>query len=381
MVDEIARALRPGARVVVADGAGGPQHLLPALTAAAERAGPIDVLLGWCFETPCLPSEAAIASFRGFVASNGAADAMAAGDVAYVPVRLSALPALFAGPWRPDLLLAAGPAAGDRRLELGSESSWIPAAAAHARHVLVHVDPGLPRATRSEAIVSAAIRTISTGVRARPPAMAAEPCAAEREIAARVVRLLPDEAWIQIGPGALGRAVLEAIERPVTVWSGVLTPEVVDLAERGLLRNATGSYLLADERLWSWADGRGVLDRVERTHNVVALASRPFVAVNTALQVDLAGQVGVERAGGRPLGAVGGHPDFALAGSIAPSGLSIVALPTSRAGHPTLVRRLDAEVVTTARYDVDVLVTERGMVDLRGLDERERARGIAALWA
>jgi acyl-CoA hydrolase len=115
------------------------------------------------------------------------------------------------------------------------------------------------------------------------------------------------------------------------------------------------------------------------TH-VPARDNGPFVAVNTALEIDLDGQVAVERAGGSTIGGIGGHPDFAFAAAGQPGGLSIIAVTTTaRGGRPTLVERLDGPV-TTPGHDVDVVVTEHGAADLRGLDRLERRRAISRLW-
>jgi acyl-CoA hydrolase len=123
-----------------------------------------------------------------------------------------------------------------------------------------------------------------------------------------------------------------------------------------------------------------VLVRLEESHHPGRLgASGPFVAVNTALQIDRTGQVNVEAVGGEPVGGVGGHPDFALAATRSLGGLSVVALPTRHAGRPTLVDRLDAPA-STPRCDVDVVVTEHGAADLRGLCDAERAEALQALW-
>lgn len=104
------------------------------------------------------------------------------------------------------------------------------------------------------------------------------------------------------------------------------------------------------------------------------------MAINTALEMDLDGQVNVETAKGSAIGGIGGHPDFAFAGAALPGSLSVVAVTTkSRSGHPTLVERLEGPA-STPGHDVDIVVTETSTADLRGLDRRERRAAIAALW-
>jgi acyl-CoA hydrolase len=117
------------------------------------------------------------------------------------------------------------------------------------------------------------------------------------------------------------------------------------------------------------------------THDVTALAAIPrFVACNTALQVGLDGAVNVERVGDRIIAGIGGHADFSAGASHCADGLSVIALrSTDRAGASTIVPRVD--VVSTPRCDVDVVVTEHGVADLRGHDDDERAVQLASIAA
>jgi acyl-CoA hydrolase len=101
--------------------------------------------------------------------------------------------------------------------------------------------------------------------------------------------------------------------------------------------------------------------------------------VNTALEIDADGQVNVEYVNGSTVAGVGGHPDYAFAAARSLRGVSVVAVPTHRGPHRTLVERLSGPASTPA-HDIDVVVTERGAADLRGLDRVERRRAIEALW-
>jgi acyl-CoA hydrolase len=105
----------------------------------------------------------------------------------------------------------------------------------------------------------------------------------------------------------------------------------------------------------------------------------PLVAVNTGIEIDLDGQVNAEVAAGSWAGGVGGQPDYAAAASSSPNGLSVFALPSTAAGRATLVRSLGGPV-TTSGHDVDVVVTERGIADLRGLTRPQRRTALADLW-
>jgi acyl-CoA hydrolase len=122
-----------------------------------------------------------------------------------------------------------------------------------------------------------------------------------------------------------------------------------------------------------------VLHPVEYTHDLGRLSADPLFAVNTAVEIDLDGQVNVEGTAASVLGGIGGHADYAAAAARSAGGLSIVAVPTSHQGRPTLVRRL-SRPVSTPSHDVDVVVTERGVADLRGRSRPERHQALTELW-
>lgn len=377
--DVLARCVRPGCTVALGDGTSAPAGLAPALSTVARRVGGVRLLLGWCLELPPGLDLAAFAEVRTFLAANALRRPVAAGQVRYVPARFGALPALLAGPWRPDVLLApARP--GDRGLTLGAEVGWLRAAAAVAGTVVVELDHALPHATRTDELAGREVLVAaetSRGPLAVPPP---EPDPAAVALGERVAALVPPGASVQYGPGLVGEAVLRALRVPVRIDSGLLTDAVVDLAGRGLLTgDPLAGYLVGTERLYRWADGRRILSGVEETHDLGRLDRLPLVAVNTALQVDLTGQVDVERAGTRLVGGIGGHPDYAAAATRSATGLSVLALPTERGGRRTLVDRLPGPT-STARSDVDMVVTELGSADLRGLDDAERATALRGLW-
>jgi acyl-CoA hydrolase len=204
--------------------------------------------------------------------------------------------------------------------------------------------------------------------------------AALQALGRRVAELVPEGAPLQFGPGAVGEAVVSSLTTRVRLWSGIVTDAVIDLAARGLLLGLPRTaYLIGSADLYRWADGRAVVDTLGVTHDPAALAEAGIVAVNTALEIDVHGQIGVEYAGGVPVGAAGGWPDFANAASRSRAGRSVVAQLSHRRGVPTLVDQVRTPV--TGRFDVDVVVTEAGATDLRGLTDPERTAALKELWA
>jgi acyl-CoA hydrolase len=162
----------------------------------------------------------------------------------------------------------------------------------------------------------------------------------------------------------------------------LVTDELCDLARRGLLIGAAeAAYVWGGPDLGAMIeDGSLVLRGVETIHDITAISrTARFVAINTALQVGLDGAANVESVRGRVVAGPGGHPDFSAGASRSPGGLSVVALPATAGGVSTIVDRPD--VVSTPRTDVDVVVTEHGVADLRGLDDVERADRLIAIAA
>jgi acyl-CoA hydrolase len=363
------------------DGIGSPRSIFGELNAAAVAAGGVRLLLGWMPVPVSGLDFSAFTDVRTVMPGWGLRRAVDTGEVHALPVRLSAVPALLLGPLRPDLLVTAVVPRPDGGFGFGSEVSWQRAAVQAGATVAGVLSPAYPRCDAGLALP--ADQVVIVGETADRPAVLAfsEPLAAHRAIAGHVAGLIPEGARLQVGPGALGVAILDAVRCRVQIDSGLLPEGLVDLDKRGLLiGEPVGTYLAGGPRLLGWADGRPLLHPAEYTHDPGRLsAGGPFVAVNTALEVDEQAQVNVEALPGAAIGGLGGHPDYAAAASRLPDGLSIVALPAIRQGTPGLVPALSGPV-STPGHDVDVLVTEHGAADLRGLDRTERATAVRSLW-
>jgi acyl-CoA hydrolase len=379
---EIAERIRPhltrGALVAVADGAGAPMGLGRPLAYAARQVGGVRLVLGWSFQLPVPLDETAFPDVRAIIGGYGLRRRFG-GTVHYVPVRLSAVPALLHSALKPDVLLA-GLVAGPGGLVFGSEVAWMRAAVDAGAHVLAEVNHGLPAASREPALPSGRVTVVAETDRPPLTLPLPRPDPVNDVIGRHVAALARPGVSVQFGPGGVGDAVLRALEVPVHVDSGIVGDAVLDLEARGLLAGEPlATYLAGTPAVYAWADGRPVVARVEHTHDPSRLADRPLLAVNTALEIDHTGQVNVEGFAGDVIAGVGGHPDFAGAAVRGLQGISVVALPTVRGGRRTLVEQLGAPTSTT-RSDVDVVVTELGAADLRGLSDRERTGALRAVW-
>ena len=374
--------IRPGSTVAFADGVGMPAMLLGDLSRAAARAGDVHLLLGWTIGALDALDIGAFRRVSTTMSGFALRKLVDAGAVAYIPTRIGSVPSLVRDVLRPDLLVASV-VAGDGGHRFGSEVGWLRAAVDAGATVAAVERPSLPACDAGPALP--ADRVVVIGTADDPPfeIPPADVTDDHRTIGERVARLVPAGAAIQFGPGTIAEAACAALDVPVRVASGLLADPVVGLDRRNLLvGEPQAAYLAGTAELYDWADGRPLLLPCDVTHDPGHLGALggPFVAINTALEIDLDGQVNVETAGGSTIGGIGGHPDFAFAAARLPGSLSVIALTTtSRNGRPTLVERLEGPV-TTPSHDIDVVVTEHGTADLRGLDRRERRAAIARLW-
>jgi acyl-CoA hydrolase len=377
---QIADLVRPGMTVAVGDGFGAPRAVSAELSQAAARVGGVRLILGWVPRADPDLDFAAFADVRTSMPGWGLRDGVAAGLVRFPPVRLSAVPALLHGPWRPDLLVASLVPVGGG-YAFGSEVSWQRAAIGAGAAVAAVISRGAPRADAGQPLDRD--RVVVVGEEKEPPGVLRDtaPTPEQVEIARRVAALIPAGVRLQVGPSPVGDALLRQLTVPVTIDSGLLPGSVTGLASRGLLiGDPVATYLAGGPRLYAWADGRRILHPVEYTHDLGRLSAGPFIAVNTAVEIDLDGQVNVEGTASAVLGGIGGHADYAAAAARSVGGLSVIAVTTRHHGKPTLVGQL-SRPVSTPSQDVDIVVTERGQADLRGLSRPERHKALTTLWA
>jgi acyl-CoA hydrolase len=377
----LAKLVNPGCRIAVGDGAGCPQPLLAELSEVAAAAGDVELVLGWSPTRLDGLDFGAFASVCTLMAGYHLRKPVDQGLVRYLPVRFGNTPALLAGPLRCDLLVASVSTARAGGWRFTTEVAWLRSAVAAGAAVAGFERTAAPALDAGEPLDDTRVTIV--GSSGAPPSEVgwAAPGPVQQEIGRRIARLVPAGARLQFGPGGVGAAAIDALAVPVCIDTGVVTDSVVDLDRRGLLLGRPmAAYVAGDAEVYQWSDGRVDAEALERTTDPARLAGDPpLVAVNTALEVDLDGQVNVESVGGSAVAGVGGQPDYMAAGSRSMRGLSIVALPSRQGAHTTLVDRLSAPA-STPSHDVDVLVTELGSADLRGLDRAERRRAIAALW-
>lgn len=356
-----------------------PRDALVATGLDGDRAGRLDVTLGWTIEPHSWLDDPGLA-ISTVLAGYGLSRAVNAGRVTALPVRLSAVPSRIEHD-PPDVAVVTGVRRGDQ-LAFSTAVGWGDVLVRTAARVVVEIDDEAPD-LGGPLIEGNIVAVVERPPAAAPPVVSRAADELDLAIGATVAALLPDEPTVQFGPGGIAEGIARSIERPVRIWSGLVTDAMAELHERGLLiAPAVGAYTWGGapiERLAAAAMLR--LTSSTETHDLSAISAIPrFVGCNTALQVGLDGAVNLERVGDRVVAAVGGHADFSAGASRSVGGMSVVALrSTTHSGDPTIVPSVD--VVSTARSDVDVVVTEHGVAHLRDRSDADRARRLIAIAA
>lgn len=378
--------LRPGMTVALGDGVSAVRCLddgspvCAVISAVAAEVGSIRLVLGWLPAALEGLDTAAFADIVALMPGWGVREVLRSPEARFVPTSLAGISGLLDGSTRPDVLITrlvqrAG------ALHFGTEVSWQRELIDAGVPVLAVVDTTAPAASAEAPMDPAQVQVVgesSDGPTVLPPK---EPEPVHDALAERVLRFVPAGARLQYGPGQLGTALLRTAQVPLRIDTGLLTDAVVELDRRGLLVDEpSATYLIGSAVLYDWADGRRILRGIDYTHDLTRLSrGEPFVAVNTAIEIDPVGQINVEGTGDRVVGGIGGHPDFCAAGRMSRRGLSIIAVPSRFNGRSPLVTQLSRPASTPA-HDVDVIVTETGHADLRGADWSQRRRMIGDLF-
>jgi acyl-CoA hydrolase len=392
---DLARYLRPGDGVWWGQGSAEPEPLVNALLDQADAIGPLRAFSGLTWNERLagrLPQALTVLSYGGLGQLRGLSRH---GSLEVVPCHYSALPRMFAQGLLPcdvGLLQVSAPDA-EGMVSLGIGVDYTADALAHTGTLIAEINHRMPR-TRGTARLplSAFAATVETDRPLREAPVRA-PDAVDRAIGQLVAGLVDDGDTVQLGVGSLPSAVLEALagHADLGVHTGMITDGVLALIERGVV---TGAKKEIDQGLVVTGAALGSAAMYARlhafpvefraasyTHDPAVLSQlRSLVSINSAIEVDLLGQVGSELSRGVHIGAVGGQVDFSRAASLT-GARSIIALRAEAGGRSTIGPALRGGVVTTARADVDAVVTEHGVAVLTGCTVAQRARRLVAVAA
>jgi acyl-CoA hydrolase len=316
----------------------------------------------------------------------------------YIPCNLSEIPALLRRE-RPKVdaaLLMTSPPDRHGFLSLGVEVMASLAAAEVARHVIVQVNPRMPR-TYGNAFLH--VSDVSAIVEAEEPLVELPdetPTDEERQIASHIAPLIPEGATLQLGIGGVPNAVLSLLQDrdDLGIHSEMISDGVMRAVESGVVtgrfktrhgKKVVATFCLGTRTLYDWLHENAIVEVHPCDHTnlpVSAAQNYRLTSINSALSVDLSGQVNADSIGSKIYSGVGGQVDFVRASTSSPGGRSFIALPsTAKSGTISrIVSTLAAGAgVVTTRADVHTIVTEHGVAELHGRSLPERAEALIAV--
>lgn len=391
--------VRSGDRIWVQQGCGTPITLLEALTRSAPHLHDVEI----CHMLTCGTPSYLKPEFEGHFRHNGlflggnVRQAVAEGRADYTPVSLSDIERLFDDVLPIDVaFVQTSPPDGHGYLSLGIGADCTLTAARRARHVIVEMNERMPRALGETFIhISrvAAIVPVSRDLLERAPE---PPNPVQMRVAGHVASLIPDGATLQMGIGGIPNYVLGMLagHRDLGFHSEMCPDGVVPLIESGVLNGerktlhpgkVVAGFVLGSRMLLDYIDNNPAFEfrPTQYVNDPFIIAQNDnMIAVNSAIQVDLSGQVCADSIGTRPYSGFGGQLDFMRGAGRSKGGKPIIALPaTARDGAVSrIVTVLEPGAgVVTPRSDVHYVVTEYGIAYLRGKTLRQRAEALIAI--
>jgi acyl-CoA hydrolase len=391
---DLAALIRPGDTVMWGQSVAEPLPLTQALAAQRHAIGRFGVFLGVTLSENLRPEHADCISFSAYC-GNGTNRALArAGVLDILPVHYSQLPVLLhSGRLKIDvLMLQLAPADAQGHYSLSMAHEYLVPALRTARVVIAEVNDQAPwtfgECSVRDDDLDCIVRTSRPPLELHHPA----PGAAELAAAGRVAGLIEDGATLQFGLGALPEAILAALSghRDLGIHSGAIGDKAAELMEAGVITNArknidrgvaVAGVMFGSRRVQQFCHRNPAVQfrSTAYTHDAAVLASLDrFVALNSAIEVDLTGQVNAETAGGTYVGAMGGGADFLRGAARSADGLPVVALASTAGRHSRIVARINGPA-STPRSDAGIIVTEHGVADLRGATISERVKKMIAI--
>ena len=320
------------------------------------------------------------------------------GRADFVPVFLSDIPALFQSGRIPlDVaLVQLSPPDKHGYTTLGTSVDTALAAAHSARYVIAEINDRMPRSHGNTLLHLERVHAFTHSNHPLYEHARTHPSPVEDEIGQHAAALIPDGATLQMGIGAIPDAVLRRLfdKHDLGVHTEMFSDGVVDLAEAGVITNTrkklhpgriVTSFVMGTQRVYDFVDDNAFVEfhPCDRTNDTALIRKNDHVAaINSALEIDLSGQVCADSIGFRIYSGIGGQMDFIRGSALSAGGRPIIAMPSTAAGGT--VSRITAALkpgsgVVTTRGHVHWVVTEYGAVNLFGLSLRQRAQALISI--
>jgi 4-hydroxybutyrate CoA-transferase len=403
--DDAVRLVKSGQRIFLTGNCSVPRELLSALIRYAPDLQNVEIcqaltIIGSEYVDPCMAGHLRVNSL---FASANVRKAIHECRADFTPVHLSEFPLLFMkGVLKVDVAFVHLSTPDDQGYcTYGVESGLTKGPAESAKIIIAEINEQMPRLLGDTLVHISkldAIVPVNYPLAEIPmPDMDSDPVM--EKIGQFIAERITDGATLQMGIGDIPNAVLRYLghKKNLGIHSELISDGVIDLVEKGIINNSqktihkgkiTTGFLLGSRTLHRWCDNNPIVEmqRTEYVNHPMTIAkNKKMVAINSAIEIDLTGQVCSDSIGTKIYSGTGGQMDFIYGSSLAQDGMPIIALPSSSTSsngtvHNKIVPMLKpgAGVVTT-RNHVHYVATEYGMVDLYGKSFRQRAQSLISI--
>lgn len=398
------RVIKPGNRVFMTGNVSVPQRLLAALVEYAPNLHDVEI----CQALSVAPSDYVRPEMEGhlrvntlFISAN-VRKAVQEARADFTPILLSEFTLLFKNGILPvDVaMIHVSPPDEHGFCSLGVEVGLSKSPAESARIIIAEVNEQMPRTLGDSFIhVSRLTHIVPVDYPIAELPQGGEGDEVSKSIAGYIVDLIPDGATMQMGIGAIPDAVLNYLDnkKDLGIHSEMFSDGVVRLVEKGVITNARKSllpgkivagFILGTQKLYRWAHNNPLCEfrRQEYVNDPFVIAQNDYqVAINSAIEVDLTGQVCADSIGPKFFSGVGGQLDFIYGAARSKGGVPIIAMPsTTTMKDGTLVSKIvpmlkQGAGVVTSRNHVHYVVTEYGVADLYGKSIRQRVEALIGI--
>jgi len=386
--------IEPGANLFIQTAAAAPQQLIRGLM---DRAGELHDITIYQMHTEgdapyAAPEYKDIFKVNCFFIGANLRKAVQDGRADYIPVFLSEIPSLF----RKKIieidfaLIHVSPPDEHGYCSLGVSVDIAPAALEHAKHIIAQVNPNMPRTFGDSFIHTSRIDAMIHCADEILQAKIEKPDALNSRIAENVASLIEDGATLQMGIGKIPNAVLSMLRshKRLGIHTEMFSDGIIDLIEAGVITGEmkkkrqykiVSSFMLGTKRLYQFVNNNPIIEMLDIAYvndGHVIRQNPKVTAINSAIEIDLTGQICADSIGTKMFSGVGGQMDFMRGASLSEGGKAIIAMPSvTSKGESKIVSVLKpgAGVVTT-RAHVRFVVTEYGVADLYGKNLKERAK-------
>ena len=401
-LEEATALIKPGDRIISGTGGGTPEPFYEAMVKRSAELKNVEVVHMMSFGKGlyCLPEYGKAFRHNAMFAGPNQRLAIKEGRADFTTAFLSEYPKLIREGRLPiDVaLMAVSPPDKAGNVSLGIAVDYSLEAALNAKKVIVEVSPFMPKTYGNTFLHVTQIDHFILSDRPMIAVPSPKVGPIEEAIGANVAKLIKDEDCLQLGFGTIPNAILKFIEgkHDLGIHSEMISDGVMHLVDMGIITcrkknfhngKMIFTFALGTPELYEWMNENSMIEMhpVDYTNNPYIIGKNDnMVSINSALCVDLLGQIAADAIGPVQFSGVGGQVDFVRGARVSSGGRSIIALPATAASgtKSRIVAAFErGQAVTTSRNDVDYVVTEYGIADLWGKTLRERVDALISIAA